>query len=94
MNLEEYKEGMKSLKYIHSKNVEALHIEYANSNNPHKKGEIVTDHIGSIIIDYIGYSVYAEICTCTYRGVMCRKKDNKPYASGQYREVFQTNLIN
>jgi len=93
MELEIYKKRMYELRMENSKKVESLHIEFADSNNPHKKGDIISDLSDSILISQIGYSVVNDICTCTYKGAILRKKDKKPYASGEMITIFQSSII-
>ena len=70
-----------------------LLAEYVTTNNPHKVGDLVTDHIGSIIIDDIKVweGSLHEPCA-VYIGKEC-SKNGKIYKRGKTRHVFQTNLI-
>ena len=69
MTQEAYKEGIKAIDLTAKTEKSKVMIEYASSNNPHKKGDIVTDHSGSIIIEKIfklfstKYSSF--ICNCS-----------------------------
>ena len=83
------------LKIIDKKS-EAEKIEvikrYCDANNPYKIGDKFTDHVGTIIIEKIGYSNYTSLC-CTYFGLEL-KKDGKPRKEGSKRVAYQSNDIN
>lgn len=68
---------------------------YASENNPYKIGDVVTDHIGSIIIEKISPSLsfgHASFPCCNYFGTEL-KKDGTPRKDGSKRSVHQTNII-
>lgn len=89
----EYKEKVKILKKEHDDKLIELAKECAHSNNTHKIGDIVTDHIGSIVIEkfrlYFGLS---SLPSMIYYGTEL-KKDGTPTKKGGKRDVYQDNLI-
>lgn len=65
---------------------------FCDANNPYKIGDTFTDHIGSIKIQKIGYSVsFGKYC-CTYDGVVL-KKDGAETKSKEVRTAWQSNEI-
>ena len=90
MNYEEYLQKIKELK-IEFKNREVkLMKEFVIANNPYKIGDKVTDHIGSIIIEKIGFSWGYKPCAI-YTGLEL-KKDGTPTKRQTRREVWQSNI--
>lgn len=92
MTTEEYKKELNDLKDLHEKKIRELNIKYAQSNNPYKVGDIVTDHISSIKIQKFGTHVnygYNPQFTCI--GIEL-KKDGTPTKKGEIRTVYQSNI--
>lgn len=83
--LEEYFEGKKT--YIFR--------AYCESNNPHKKGDIIKDDQGSIQIESISFTrknfFTGEPC-CVYDGVELTKK-LVPNKLGRKRSIYQPDII-
>lgn len=92
MTLGEYKDKIKEIEDNATQSKTKLQIEYANFHNPYKKGDIVTDHIGSIIIEFWKISVYNKIPSCVYWGLEL-KKDKTPKKIPTRRDVWQENII-
>ena len=92
MTIQEYKEKQKELKAEYTKKEQALDIEFANANNLHKVGDIVTDHVGSIEVERIsyGYSILSIPCVI-YIGTEL-KKDGTKKKNNSVRSVYSTNL--
>jgi len=89
MTEQEFREKENVLNKKHSKEKEALHIEYANSNNPYKRGDILEDHYQIILVDEIKYSIgVSGLCKCIYRGVKL-KKNLKPFKSEEKSSMYQ-----
>jgi hypothetical protein len=69
--------------------------EYCDANNPYKVGDKFTDHIGTILIEKIGY-VYrlwdGDSPCCIYNGPEL-KKDGTPKKNGDKRTAYQTNDV-
>jgi hypothetical protein len=93
MTKEEYLEEKEKI----DKNCQTLKIEllkkYVSSNNQYKKGDIITDYIGSIIIEIFGYSYgLNNINPCaTYTGIEINKNGN-PNKKGNRRTIYQPNI--
>ncbi len=68
--------------------------KYALSNNPFQIGNIITDHMGSILIRSIKISFAFNNTTpeCVYYGIEL-KKDGKPCKKQTNRGAWQSNLI-
>lgn len=63
--------------------------QYCDSNNPYKIGDVFTDHIGSVLIESIGYWYSTPAC-CLYFGTEL-KKDGTPKKNGEKRWAYQSN---
>lgn len=63
---------------------------YCISNNYYKIGDKFTDHIGTILIERINYSL-TKFC-CIYYGIEL-KKDGTPRKDNSKREAWQSNEI-
>lgn len=69
-----------------------LHIEYANENNPHKVGDVISDHSITIKIQKISVSFGSQrIPQCVYDGIIL-KKDGTPNVRGKTDTVYQANI--
>lgn len=67
--------------------------EYVDSNNPYEVGDKVTDHIGTIIIESMGYSNGFNDKPCAiYFGIELNK-NSTPNKKTKKRQVWQVNLI-
>ena len=68
---------------------------YLSENNPYKVGDIFTDHIGSIKIENMGYSIslreIGESCM-TYSGKIINK-DGSFSKKGLIRTAYQSNEV-
>ena len=91
MTYEDYKKELDLIKKDAAAKEDALIIKFVNSNNPHKIGDVVTDNIGSIIIDKIKCSRGATPCA-VYYGVELTKK-GQPNRRGERRGIYQSDLI-
>ena len=92
MTIQEYKEKQKELKAEYVKKGQDLDIEFAKANNPHKVGDIVTDHIGSIEVERISYGYSFDSMPCViYIGTEL-KKDGTKKKNDSVRSVYSTNI--
>jgi len=68
--------------------------KFCIANNPYKVGDVVKDHMGSIIIEKIKFATYTISGTpeCVYYGPEL-KKDGKPRKDGSKRNVWQSNIL-
>jgi hypothetical protein len=92
MTAEEYREKKRNIEMQCNRDKTNLASEYALSNNPHKVGDIFTDHIGSIRIDKIMASTtgFNDMPTCVYQGPEL-KKDGTPKKITTIRNAWQPN---
>jgi len=75
MDKESYKNKIKAIDKEAEKKKKKIHIDYANSNNIYKKGDIIQDHYQIIIIEEITYSMATfDECICNYKGEALTKK--------------------
>ena len=92
MNLAEFREKIKQIEADYLLAKRRAVSDYVMANNPHKKGDVVSDRIGSIIITAIGlYISYTAPCAY-YRGIIINK-NGKPNKRGETRVIYQANLI-
>lgn len=92
MEEEEYKKELASLKASYEKSERELKIRYALANNSVKKGDVFTDHIGSIEVLEIKVadSFITKLPSCTYVGYIL-KTDGKRNKKNDTREAWQYN---
>ena len=92
-NKENYDRELKALEKEFELRKERLIKLYAHENNPYKPGDIIKDHIGSIIIEKINYTVEysSKFPTCRYFGLEL-KKDLTPRKDGSKRWIYQPNI--
>ena len=93
-NLENYKVKVAEIEAEATKKKRSLAIEFANANNPYKKGDIVTDHIGSLRIEKMTWTFGFNnniLPYCHYYGIEL-KKDGTPMKKQSARAVSQTNI--
>ncbi len=93
MTKEDYKKRLEEINYKASKEREKVHVEYANSNNPYKKGDILQDHCQIIIVEEIKYGMtsFNDECICNYRGTKLTKK-LQPFKNKEKTTMFGTNV--
>jgi len=92
MNRKEYLQKLEELEIeLKNKKVELMR-DFVIENNPYKIGDKVTDHIGSIIIEKIGFSWGYNNPCATYFGTEL-KKDGTPTKRLTKRTVWQSNIV-
>lgn len=89
MTKEEYVKKLQTLKTNYDSRVKNLQIDYIAKNNPHRSGGVVTDHLGSIIIDKIFADLYS---LCAVHQGRELKKDGTVKKNNKVRQVYQSNL--
>ncbi len=94
MTKEEYQ---KELIKIQDETLRRKHVlakEYALSHNAIKKGDIIKDHIGSIIVENISITktLISPVPECKYYGLELTKQ-GLIYKSEKRRTVYQSNLL-
>lgn len=95
MTPEQLKEKVKQLTAKFESDKFELCKEYAISHNPFKEGDIVTDSVGSILIDTIQYTKISStgaLPECVYGGLEL-KKDKTPRKDGSRRRVYQSQVF-
>ena len=91
MNHEEYLQKIKELEREFENRKLELMKEFVLANNPYKIGDKVTDRIGSIIIENIGFAWYGSKPCAIYTGLEL-KKDGNPTKRQIRRRVWQSNI--
>lgn len=92
MTWEEYTSKLEQLASEFTKNKNLLTKEYVLSNNTYNVGDKFTDHIGTIIIEKIKYSLgdfYSKPCA-VYYGIEL-DKNGKKNKRGNKRHAYQSN---
>ena len=93
MTPEEYLSKKKDLKAEFELAELNLIKQFVSENNPHKIGDKVTDNVGSILIERIGFSWgFSGIPCATYTGVELNK-NGSPNKRGNKRIIYQSSLI-
>lgn len=93
MNYEEYKKKEEGLIEEFNQKKMKLMKEFVTSNNTYSVGQVICDHIGSILIEKMGFSwgMYSQPCA-TYYGIELNK-DGKPNKRGNKRTIHQRNVV-
>lgn len=91
MTLEEYLLEVKAIEQEKFEALQELVKLYIQSNNPHGKGDIVSDHSNTIIIEKIMYYIGNNPCAVYYGTVL--KKDGTHIKDGKKAKVYQSNLV-
>ena len=68
-----------------------LAIEYADSNSIASKGDLVTDHIGTVKVEVVKVSVMGSLPACIYQG-HCYTAKGEPFKKKKIRNVWQGNV--
>lgn len=94
MTREEYKSELDRLEQEFLANKRQLAIKCASDNNTVKVGDIVTDHIGSILVKNIkaGFPSLENLPCCVYDGIEL-KKDKTLKKIPTKRSAWQCNLV-
>ena len=96
MTKDQYKQKKKEIEDEARVYMTNLQYMYANANNPYKRGDRFTDHMGSIIIEsweLVRATGYDEFPSLRYFGTNLRK-DGKPSKVEPTRHAWQMNDIN
>lgn len=93
-NAENYRKELAQIESEMEERKKNLMRIYAGENNPYKRGEIIKDNSGSIVIEKISVSMYfgERLPVCQYYGPEL-KKDGTPRKDGSKRWVHQTNIL-
>lgn len=98
MTKEEYIKRIYEIKCKCQDEINALGVEYAKSNNPHKVGDIIHDHIGSIKIERVQIVLSANVSIsfnesyCRYYGIQLKKDGSPMKRQDPTRSIYQKNI--
>jgi hypothetical protein len=96
MDFETYEKELKQLYIFYRRKKRELFERCALANNQVRVGDIVTDHVGSVMVEKIQpcgqVSSGSTEPSCLYRGGEYTKK-GKPFKSGSKRDVYQSNVV-
>jgi len=94
MTQQQYDAAINSLYTEYEQKKKKVAEEYAFANNPYKIGDVISDHIGTIIIEKIRFSFPfgSKYPCCVYVGTQL-KKDGTPHKRQEYTKIFQTNIV-
>jgi len=92
MTIEDYKKQLCLLESKFEQDCNKLIKQYCDANNPYKIGDKFTDHIGTIIIEKMGYQHGRSGMCCVYQGAEL-KKDGTLRKDGAKRHAWQSNDI-
>lgn len=93
MNESQYKSALKEIEREMRVKKSQLAAKYAKANRKHEIGLIVTDHIGSILVEKIMFTGgHSSLPDSVYEGPVLTKQ-NKPRKDGKTRAVYQFNII-
>jgi hypothetical protein len=94
MDFTEYKDSVKSLEEKLEWDKTELMKQFVRENNPYKVGDIITDHIGSLKIEKMGYAwgFSGSMPCATYFGLEINK-DGTPNKKGKQRTAHQSNIL-
>lgn len=94
MTQEKYLETIAAIDAEYEQKKKKVAEEYAFANNPYKIGDVISDHIGTIIIEKIRFSFPfgSKYPCCVYVGTQL-KKDGTPHKRQEHTNIFQTNIV-
>ena len=94
MDIDSFKKRRQDIEEERRGKLNNLCRDYALSNSPLSVGDFATDHIGTIKVMDISwtYKPHTGDPECVYSGP-CYTKSNKPFKSGEGRQVWQSNLL-
>jgi hypothetical protein len=89
----EYQLKLNQINKDHQIRLRFLASDFAESNNPHKIGDIVKDTIGFIKIEQIQFTLGGGkyLPECVYTGIELTKK-GEPNKRGNKRTIYQSNI--
>jgi hypothetical protein len=91
MNKEQYKIEILRLKTKHEKEIIELIKKYCLENNSYKVGDVFKDHMGSILIEKIGFHLDQNSPCCRYFGAILNKDGSITKRKDNARFAFQLN---
>lgn len=91
MTKDELKAKLASLEKEYELNQRGIYREYALANNPHKIGDIIKDHIKTLVIEKIKVYISFGESECVYYGIILTSA-GKP-SKNQDQCIYQSNII-
>jgi len=90
----EYQLKLNQINKDYELKLKSLAKECALSNNPYKIGDVVTDHMGSIKIEQIQFTLGGGkyLPECAYTGIELTKK-GEPNKRATKRRIYQSSII-
>lgn len=92
MTPEQYKEKLIVIEAEYAGAKKQLAIRYAKESNNVSIGDTITDHIGKLIVESIGYYLGHGLPECIYHGKILTSK-GEPIKRGTHRDAYQSNLL-
>lgn len=98
MTKREYINRIDEIKRKCQDEINALGVEYAQSNNPHKVGDIIHDHMGSMKIERVQIVLGANVSIsfnesyCRYYGIQLKKDGSPMKRQDPTRSICQMNI--
>lgn len=94
MKIETYQKKLKELEEKFKERKSDLSKKFAIENGSYKIGDILKDHYKIILVEKInwGYKYSNNTPQCYYCGPILKKKDLKPYVSGENSTMSQENV--
>ena len=89
--LEDFNQRLKELELEFEEKKKALIVEYCKTNAIFKVGDVVTDHIGSILVEKVQAAYSFNKPVTVYRGRVL-KKDGTPTKREEKRTVWSSNI--
>lgn len=92
---EDFVNSLKELEQKYRKDKEDINRIFATKNNPYKIGDIVTDHIGTLLIEKIQFkpSYNANLPQCVFKGLELKKDGTPKIRQDKNRRIYQDDII-
>lgn len=91
MTKDQLKEQINALSDEFERRKRVIYKEYALSNNPYKIGDIVTDHMGSVVVEKIQIHISDGSSSCVYTGKNLLKNGSQSKRE-PIRSAYQINI--
>jgi hypothetical protein len=93
MTPEEYQTEISAIEKRAESERKVLDKKYASLNNHIQPGEIVTDHMGSVLVEEIKFYRGTGLPMCVYYGKILNKDGSVTKKKVNKRAVYQSNLV-
>lgn len=99
MTKEEYFATAQKIKKSYQDAINKLGVEYVESNNPYKIGDIISDNVDTIKIQRIEimlplFRAPTDVPECRYYGVQLKKNGSPKKRQDPTISIFQTSIKN